>query len=547
MVNAYKEYDGIVIGAGHNGMILQGYLLKAGLSVAVVERHLEVGGGLDAHENSRKPGFWHNMHSVNHRAVPDLPWFRDLDLASYGQEYIRPDVAAAILFRDKTALCWHNNDVEKTVASIARFNKRDAETFAGFHRRFSPVVKSIIGPETFSPPMAADRKRELLEKSPLGQAYYEFAGRTINEVLKDAFEDDRVRAMIGYLFLVRGNELDQPGQGYVVPVACAAGISSTISRGTSHRMAHTLNQMVVKNGGEVYEGQAAAEIILENGRAVGVRLADGRVLKARKFVASTLNPQQTFLELIDANKLEPWLRKRAENFRYSQTTPVATVHIAMKARPDYLAAQYDPDVNRAWLIVMGVDSTEDVQALADDCYAGRVPSRLQLIGGVPTIFDPTQAPPGCHTAFWWQLAPYHLKEGPQHWDEILDDLCRRELDLIREFSPNINTSTIADYYGVSPLDIERHLPNMRYGDWMCGELSEDQFLDKRPFPECSRYRTTIPGLYLAGSCCHPGGNITGAPAYNAANIIAQDQGVDRWWKPHDLEQLWNNLPAMARG
>jgi phytoene dehydrogenase-like protein len=119
------------------------------------------------------------------------------------------------------------------------------------------------------------------------------------------------------------------------------------------------------------------------------------------------------------------------------------------------------------------------------------------------------------------------------------------MELIREFSPNINQDTIADWHGTSPLDIERHLPNMRHGDWMCGELSQDQFLDKRPFPECSRYSTPIPGLYLAGSCCHPGGNITGAPGYNAANIIAHDQGVDRWWKPHDLEQLWINLPAMA--
>ena len=121
-------------------------------------------------------------------------------------------------------------------------------------------------------------------------------------------------------------------------------------------------------------------------------------------------------------------------------------------------------------------------------------------------------------------------------------MCQREIELIREFAPNINPGTIEDWYGVSPLDIERHLPNMRYGDWMCGELSADQFLDKRPFPEASQYRTPIEGLYLGGSCCHPGGNITGAPAYNAANIICQDLGLQRWWKPHDLEQLWRALP-----
>ena len=107
----------------------------------------------------------------------------------------------------------------------------------------------------------AEKKREMLEKSELGKLYYEFADRSINDVVEEVFESDQVKAMVTYLFLLRGNELGEVGQGYIVPVACAAGISSTISKGTSHRMAHTLNQMVIKNGGEVYEGQAAAEIL----------------------------------------------------------------------------------------------------------------------------------------------------------------------------------------------------------------------------------------------------------------------------------------------
>lgn len=537
-----KEYDGIVIGAGHNGMILQGYLLKAGLSVAVVERHLELGGGLDAHESSRA-GFWYNIHSVNHRAVPDLPWYSDLELESYGQEYVRPEVAVAMLFRDKTALIWHNHDVEKTCASIARFSPRDAKTFADFHRRFAPAAKFIIGPETFSPPMPAEEKRALLEKTEIGKAYYEFADRSINDVVEDVFEDDRVKSMISYLFLVRGNELDAPGQGYIVPVACAAGISSTISVGTSHKLGHTLHKMVVKQGGDVFEASAAVEILLEDGRATGVRLADGRVLKARKFVASTLNPHQTFLQLIDSDKIDPHLKKRAENFRYSQTTPIVTIHLGLKERPMYLAAEYEPDVMKGWLIVMGVDGMEDIQSLAKDCHEGRVPTRRQLIGGVPTIFDPSQAPPGHHVAFFWQLAPYFLKEGPEHWDEILDEVCESEMELLREFAPNVNKDNIVEWFGHSPLDIERHFPNMKHGDWMCGELSPDQFLDKRPFPECSRYRTPIEGLYIAGSSCHPGGNITGAPGYNAANIITEDLGAERWWNPPDPKQIWSNLPA----
>ena len=541
--NGDRQYDGIVIGAGHNGMILQGYLLKAGLSVAVVERHLEVGGGLDAHENPRAHGFWHNIHSQNHRAVPDLPWFKGLELASYGQEYVRPEIAVGMLFRDKTCLLWHNSDVEQTCSSIARFSEKDAKTFRDFHRRFTPVLQSIIAPETFSPPMQAEKKRELLEKSELGKLYYEFADRSINDVVEEVFESDQVKAMVSYLFLLRGNELDELGQGYVVPVACASGINSTISRGTSHRLAHSLNQMVIKNGGEVYEGQAAVEILIEDGRATGVRLADGRILKARKFVASTLNPQQTFLQLINGDKIDSRLKERAENFKYSLSTPIMTVHLALHERPMWTAAEYDPNVMKAWLMVMGVDSTEDIRVILEQCAAGEVPTRHQLIGGVPTVFDPTQAPEGKHTAWFWQLAPYNLKEGPEHWDEVIDELYEKEIKLIQQYAPNINEKTIVDGWGQSPLDVSRHLPNMQNGDWMCGELSADQFLDKRPFPECSQYRTPVEGLYVAGSSCHPGGNITGAPGYNAAGVIVQDLKADLWWKAPELEKIWSNLPA----
>jgi len=535
-----KEYDGVIVGGGHNGLICQSYLAKAGLSVAVVERHLEIGGGLDAHEGARG-GFWHNIHSVNHRAVPDLPWYKDLEMDSLGQEYVRPDVAVSMLFRDKTALIWHNNEVEKTCASIARFSARDAKTFKEMYDRFTPVIKGIIGPETYSPPMNKERKRELLEKTEIGRAYYEFADRTINDVVKEVFEHDRVRAMVSYLFLIRGNELDAPGQGYIVPVACAGGIQSTISKGTSHKLGHTLHKVVVKHGGDVYDGVTATKILTENGRASGVVLRDGRVLKARKFVVSSLNPHQTFLELLDPDAVDPEFRKKAEGFRYSETTPVLTVHLALHERPMWAAAEWEPQALDGWLIVMGVDSTEDIQVLLEDTKARNVTSRLQLFGGVPTLFDPWQAPPGKHAAFFWQIAPYFLKEGPEHWDEIIDEVCSREIEMIGEFAPNIKAETIVDSFGLSPLDIERHFPNMQHGDWMCGELCPEQFLDNRPFPECSQYRTPVEGLYLTGSSCHPGGNITGAPGYNAAGVIVKDMGLDPWWKAPNLEKIWSSL------
>jgi phytoene dehydrogenase-like protein len=261
-------------------------------------------------------------------------------------------------------------------------------------------------------------------------------------------------------------------------------------------------------------------------------------------VASNLNPQQTFLDLVGEENLEKGFAERVRGFRYSTSTPVFSIHLALNNAPDYLAAKYDPAVNKAWLMAVGVDTLEDIQRTLDQSAAGVIPNPIGLIGMSPTVWDPTQAPPGKHTSLMWHTpCPYLLADGgPQKWDEIIHEHGARVLARWAQYAPNLNKENILSCLFASPLDVERHYPNMANGDWMCGALSTDQFLDKRPLPELSQYRTPVEGLYLCGSSCHPGGNITGAPGYNAAGIIAQDLGLERWWNPHDLEKVWGAIP-----
>jgi phytoene dehydrogenase-like protein len=169
---------------------------------------------------------------------------------------------------------------------------------------------------------------------------------------------------------------------------------------------------------------------------------------------------------------------------------------------------------------------------------------MQLLGALPAQHDPTQAPPGKCTAFFWQVAPGNLCEaegGRARWDRIRDEFRDRLIDHLAPYARNLTPANIIDRFGQTPLDIERHLPNMHGGDIVCGEMCEDQVLDRRPFPECSQYRTPIEGLYLCGACTHPGGNITGAPGYNAAGVIVRDLGKDPWWKPVDALSHWEAL------
>ena len=145
-------YDGIILGAGHNGLILQAYLGKAGLKVLTLERKSVAGGGLATLEDPRHPGFLHNTHAFFQRAITTMPWYADLELARHGAHYIEPELNVALLTRDGRALEWWT-DIARTVASFAEFSTRDAETLARWHHEFVPIVHDILIPESRSPPL----------------------------------------------------------------------------------------------------------------------------------------------------------------------------------------------------------------------------------------------------------------------------------------------------------------------------------------------------------------------------------------------------------
>ena len=539
-----QVYDGIIIGGGHNAMVCCGYLAKAGLKMLLIERHLEVGGGLDSHENPRFPGFWHNVHSNNHRGLCDLMWFRDLGLAELGQEYIRLPVSVAMLTRDHRAIIWYASEPEKTAASIGRFSPKDAKTFLEVNKKYSRMAREIFFVELYASPMPLERKRALLERSELGRLYLEWQPYTIDQVVSRLFEHDAVRGMISFLSVIRGYEADAKGTGMVIPAAIASGVNTQMSRGTTHKLAHTLNKMIVKAGAEVIEGQAVVKVLVEKGRAVGVRTEDGREFRARKFVVSSVNPHQTFLDMVGREHLAAEFAKKVEGFKYSNTTPLFTLHLALNERLYWKAAEYDPDVNRAYYLIAGLEGLRDIQELYRDCAARRLPRSLQLLGALPAQHDPSQAPPGRCTGFFWQIAPGNLCEeegGRDRWDKIRDEFTDRCLKHLASYATNLTPANLIDTFGQTPIDIERHLPNMHGGDIVCGEMNENQVLDRRPFPECSQYRTPVKGLYLCGASTHPGGNITGAPGHNAATVICRDLGMDPWWKPVDPAAHWEAL------
>jgi phytoene dehydrogenase-like protein len=286
---------------------------------------------------------------------------------------------------------------------------------------------------------------------------------------------------------------------------------------------------VRESGGELRLMTEPRRILVEGGRAVGVETADGELIRARHFVASSLNPHQTFLDLLDEGLLPRDIRDRAQRFQYNLLAPLFALHLNLGEPPRYHASADHPELAQAFMVIMGLDHVDQFGEIVRHHEAGTIPPTV-MWGACPTLFDPSQAPPGRHTAFMWEKLPYRVGGDPANWDRLRDEHGRAMLALWHRHAPNL-ADAVLDSFTRSPLDVERCLPNMREGDLLVGAFANDQVGYHRPFAGAGAYRTHLPGLYLCGSCAHPGGNITGLPAYNAAQVIMADLGLKAPWLP----------------
>ena len=192
-----KTYDGVIIGAGHHGLTLGSYLAKAGVNILLVDRRLQYGGGLTTKEVTA-PGFYHNLHSINHFHISETPWFKDLGLEDR-VTYITPRYEFGQAHSDGTALVF-GRDREETIANVARFSKKDAETFREWNRRAEEITAQILIPERFAEPLPQAEREALLEKTAIGRDFLAVSRRQPLDLVRDLFENDHVKLL--FLFKV---------------------------------------------------------------------------------------------------------------------------------------------------------------------------------------------------------------------------------------------------------------------------------------------------------------------------------------------------------
>jgi len=519
-----SEWDAVVIGAGPNGLITAAYLAKAGLKVALIERRYEIGGGL-ATEEILFPGFYSNIHAVYHMMVDYMPVLRDFDLGQHGLVWIKPNLQSSMVFDDGKSLLL-TRMMEDTVDSFHKFSQKDAVAFGRILRTWRKIVNEIVAPATYVPPMAPLDISMAMQRTDLGREMLELTERSPLDIITDTFENDRIRALLLYTCCQWGLDPRETGMGFFVPLLLDRGMNKCYCHGGSHKMAASLAREIVRAGGTILDASQVNRINIQNGCVTGVDLWEGRTLHS-KVVISSLDPHTTFLDLVGEENVPASIKSSIEGWQYDKWS-LNTLPLACKEAPNYACG--DPWVDESFMTLIGFEGTEQVLSHWANVVAGKID--LDHFGGHATcesLFDSHLArKPGHEVAFFQMCAPYELDGG---WEARATEVEEAILAKWEKVAPNMNRGNIVMTAMETPEDIAIRLPNMRRGGIKHGDYRPMQLGCFRPNQECSSTKTPIDGLYLCGASTYTGGMVLGGPGSIAANRVAEDLGVAKWWKP----------------
>ncbi len=520
-------FDFIIIGAGHNGLACAAYLAKAGAKVLVLERSMQVGGGCSTVELTL-PGFKHNICSVVHTHIPTSPVYRDLELERHGVSYVYPEHLRGTIFPDHKSIVMYREQ-ERMADELSKFSARDARTFRKLVGDYGEFIDLTYLPLMYSPPLPPSTQSAELEKSEEGRTLLQWQASTPVKLLDELFESEEVKVHFLSRMTVLGFAPDQFGQGWICLFRILRA-EAPICVGGSQQLALGLRRVVEAHGGVVQTDSEVKRILLRGNRAVGIELKDGTRAEAGKAVVTNLEPKKSFLGLLGEEFLPTSFATRVKNY-HSNGRSLFVLHLALSEPPRYRASADNPPVNLAFSQEMfGGSVAEQVRAYREIAM-GRPPRKEMLQITLPTLFDPSQAPAGKHTAVVWQYAPYRVETGgAAGWKSIREEYAAHLLDLWRTYAPNISKDKILAMTIQDPTDTERHNDNFVNGVDVVGDMTPDQMGYFRPFAGWSSYRTPVEGLYMCGGYCHPGGGVHAGAGHNAAAAIVDDYKLKKWWR-----------------
>ncbi len=537
-------YDVVIIGAGHNGLVCAAYLLKAGYSVALLEKRSIPGGGATTEEAMPKeaPGFKFNLCAIDHEFIHLGPVVEELELNKYGLEYLYCDPVTFCPHPDGKYFLAHKS-VEKTCAEIARFNQRDAQKYGEFIDFWQRLTKGIT-PIFNAPPKSVldiagnyglKNIQDLL--STLGGVDKTLdLLRTMLTSPEDSlqywFDSEFLKAPLARL----ASEFGAPPSQKTISIGSMMmsmrhNPGMARPHGGTGALTKALLNLVTEKGGVVLCDRAVETVLISNeGKAEGVRTSNGEEYRAKTAVISNIDARRLFLNMIPteaSNVADPNLRERLDRRIVNNNETILKIDCALSEAPRFERYDHREEFNiGSILIADSVHHVEEAHALPS---MGKIPDENpSMYLDVPTVLDPSLAPEGKHILWIEFFAPYQIRglegtglNGTGWTDELKNQVADRVINKLANYAPNVKDSIIARRVE-SPAELGERLGAYK-GNYYHMDMTLDQMVVFRPLPEIANYTTPIDGLYLTGAGTHPGGSISGMPGRNCARVFLQEQ------------------------
>lgn len=519
-------YDAVVLGAGHNGLTCACYLAKAGLSVLVLEQYHAVG-GMTVTEEVTLPGYRSDIHASGYQLANLSPVPGELRLLDR-YELIEPEIPFSHAFPDGGIISVHR-DLERTVASIAEYSRRDADTWRTLIERFRADRDAIIA-GMFSPPMSLEEAAVGFARTSAGMDAYRFGLQSVRSWANETFEAEETKTLFGSFATFLGASPDDAGGAELAWLFASVlqNEGNKLVRGGMNGVTHALADVLRAHGGEIRTGARVEEVAGSADRATGVRLAGGEDVPVGRLVASSLDPGHLVVDLLGSRMVGPGIVERMK--RYELGDSIFVLFVALDGPVTYKAGR---DAGRSAHVHLSEPTLDFFARVYAQCRGGALPSAPMIVSWNDSAVDPSRAPEGKALMKFVVLSvPYAItgdatgRIGADRWDEAREPYADYLIDHITTaYIPDLK-SRILKRVAHSPIDLERTITSAVRGTLGHGAFLPYQSGSLRPIPELGRYRTPVPNVYLCGSGSHPGPGVSMAPGRNAARVILEDLGLD---------------------
>ena len=508
------QYDAIIIGAGHNGLVCATYLAKAGLKVLVLERREQVGGCAITEEII--PGY--KVSAVAHAIGMFRPEIiKELELKQHGLDIYTTDPTLFMLYAPNDGvLLWEDPTKTQLSAQEAGEYERLLETIGR--------IAEVLEPTFLAPPLTEGELKQRFAQAGLANQYESVFHGSVCDFLAQFALSERLKMTLVPLGLTMNwGGPHTPGTAYNLfrlSTAQAEGKPGAwgFVRGGMGALSDALAKAAQQAGVEIRTGVEVENILVSEGQATGVVAKangeGGEVLKSR-LIVSNADPKRTFLSLIEGRYLPEQFRQQIADLKMRGAG--MKILCALDELPEFHAMP-GTTAPRAGAILIA-PSIDYLARAWQDAQNGRPSEQPLMELTIPSATDPTLAPAGKHVmSVHVQWTPYHLREGS--WSELGELYADQVIEQLSAYIPNLKEILLARKV-LTPLDLEQTF-YLTEGHWEQGEMIAGQLFATRPLPGWAHYRTPIAGLYLCGAGTHPGGTVSGAPGYNAAQEILQD-------------------------